>query len=177
MHIKVAHSQDTDSFLLALRWFIARRGQVKQIRSHNGTNFTSVETELSESINAWNKEKIRENILQRNIEWSFNPPLGPHYGGVWEHCIRTTRKILQALLREQIINNESLTTLLREVESIMNGRPVTTVSSDPWDQGPLTPNNLLLLRSESPIPPGLLRKEDLLSHRRWRQVQYLVDIF
>ena len=80
-------------------------------------------------------------MLQRNIEWSFNAPLGSHYGGVWERCIRTTRKILQALLREQIIDDERLTTLLREVESIMNGRPITKVSSDPWDQEPLTPNN------------------------------------
>ncbi|XP_068697094.1 uncharacterized protein [Montipora foliosa] len=134
VHIEVAHSLDTDSFLLALRRFIARRGQVKQIRSDNGTNFTSGEKELRDSINAWNKEKIRENMLQRNIEWSFNPPLGSHYGGVWERCIRTTRKILQALLREQIIDDESLTTLLSEVESIMNGRPITKVSSDPWDQ-------------------------------------------
>ena len=27
------------------------------------------------------------------------------------------------------------------------------------------------------MPPGLFRKEDLLTRRRWRQVQYLADIF
>jgi len=43
VHIEVAHSLDTDSFLLALRRFIPRRGQVKQIWSDNGTNFTSGE--------------------------------------------------------------------------------------------------------------------------------------
>mgnify|MGYP002260046751 FL=1 len=159
VHIEVAHSIDTDSFLLALRRLIARRGQVKQIRSDHGTNFTSSEKELRVSINAWNKEKICENMLQQNIEWSFNPPLGSHYGGVWEHCIRTTRKIVQALLWKQI-NDESLTTFLSEIESIMNDCPITKVSSDPWDQEPLTPNHLLLLRSESPMPPGLFCIED-----------------
>ncbi|XP_074624387.1 uncharacterized protein LOC141882335 [Acropora palmata] len=177
VHIEVAHSLDTDSFLLALRRFIARRGQVKEIRSDNGTNFSSGEKELRESINAWNQEKIHENLLQRNIKWSFNPPYGSHYGGVWERCIRTTRKILQALLREQTTDDEGLVTLLCEVESIMNGRPITTVSSDPQDQEPLMPNHLLLLRSESPMPPGLFRREDQLSRRRCRQVQYLADIF
>ena len=59
----------------------------------------------------------------------------------------------------------------------MNGRPFTTVSSDPQDHEPLTPNHLLLLRSESPMPPGLFRREDQLPRRRWRQVQYLADIF
>ena len=40
VHIEVAHSLDTDSFLLALRRFNARRGQVQEIRSDNGTNIT-----------------------------------------------------------------------------------------------------------------------------------------
>ena len=91
--------------------------------------------------------------------------------------IRTARKILQALLREQVTDDESLSTLMFEVEIIMNSRPITVVSSDPNDLEPLTPNHMLLLKSEVPLPPGLFRKEDLLSRRRWRQVQYLTDIF
>ena len=93
-------------------------------------------------------------------------PYCSHYGGVWERCIRTTRKILQALLREETTDDEGLVTLLCEMESIMNGRPFTTVSSDPQDQEPLTPNHLLLLRSESPMPPGLFRREDQLLEER-----------
>ena len=76
-----------------------------------------------------------------------------------------------ASVLEQITDDESLATLMREVESIM------TVSSDPNDMEPLTLNHLLLLKSEIISPPGLFRKEDLLSRRRWKQVQYLADIF
>ena len=96
---------------------------------------------------------------------------------VWERCIRTTRKILQVLLREHTTDDEGLVTLMCEVESIMNGRPIMTVSTVPQDLEPLMPNHLLLLRSESPMPPGLFKREDQLSRRRWRQVQYLADIF
>ena len=177
VHIEVAHSLETDSFLMALRRFIARRGQVKEIRSDNGTNFTGGERELRESINAWNHNKIHEALLQKGIKWNFNPPYGSHYGGVWERCIRTTRKVLRALLQTQTVDDEGLVTLLCEVESIINGRPITTVSGDPNDPEPLTPNHLLLLRSEPQIPPGLFQKEDSFSRRRWRQVQYLADIF
>ena len=46
VHIEILHSLDTDSFILALRQFLARRGQVKEIRSDTGTNFTSGEKEL-----------------------------------------------------------------------------------------------------------------------------------
>ena len=59
----------------------------------------------------------------------------------------------------------------------MNSRPITTVSSDPNDIEPLTPNHLLLLKSEVALPPGLFKKEDSLSRRQRRQVQYLGDLF
>ena len=64
-----------------------------------------------------------------------------------------------------------------EVESILNSRPITVVSNDPRDLEPLTPRHLLLLKSDSPMPPGVFQKEDLFSQRRWRQIQYLSDIF
>ena len=39
VHIEIAHSLETDSFIQSLRRFAARRGQVKEMRSDNGTNF------------------------------------------------------------------------------------------------------------------------------------------
>ena len=140
---------------MAQRRFVARRGQFQEIRSDNATNFTSGQRELREAINAWNKSKIHEALLQRNIKWMFNPQCGSHFGGVWKHCIRTTQKILQALLQTQTIDDESLTTLLYEVESIMNGCPLTTVFTDACNPEVLMHNHLLLLRSAPQIPPGL----------------------
>ena len=69
-----------------------------------------------------------------------------------------------ALTKEQILDDEGLATLLCEVESIVNGRPVTKVSDDPRDMEALTPNHLPLLRSGPSAPPGLFSKdENLLS--------------
>ncbi|XP_068671120.1 uncharacterized protein [Montipora foliosa] len=161
VHIEVAFSLDTDSFLLALQRFIARRGQVKEIDSDNGTNFTSGERELRDAISEWNQEKIHNSLLQKNIKWTFSLPYGSHFGGIWERCIRTIRKILQSLLREQITDDESLPTLMCEVESILNSRPILAISSDPCDLDALTPNHLLLLNSEAPLPPGLFQHKDL----------------
>ena len=41
----------------------------------------------------------------------------------------------------------------------------------------LTPNHLLLLQSETQLPPGLFSEEDSFSRCRWKQVQYLSNIF
>lgn len=59
VHIEVASSLDTDSCIHALRWFIARRGQVRLIRSDNGTNFVGTEREVREAVQALNNAKIQ----------------------------------------------------------------------------------------------------------------------
>ena len=177
VHLEVSYSLDTDSFILAPRRFIARRGQVKEIRSDNGTNFTGGEKELRLMIEGWNQAKIHDTLLQKGIKWVFNPPAASHHGGVWERLIRSKRKILGGLVNEQRLDDQSLLTLMCETEGIINGRPLTTVSDDPKDLEPLTPNHLLLLRQDTPLPPGLLVKSDMYSRRRWRQVQYLADVF
>ncbi|PFX24905.1 hypothetical protein AWC38_SpisGene10491 [Stylophora pistillata] len=120
VHLEIAHGLGTDSFLSALRRFIARRGQVRQIYSDNGSNLIGGEKELRDAISDWNQEKIHNSLLQKDIKWYFNPLYGSHFGGIWERCIRTVRKILQALLREQTTDDESLATLMCEVESVMN---------------------------------------------------------
>jgi hypothetical protein len=177
VHIEIIHSLDTDSFINSMRRFMSRRGIPKEIRSDNGGNFVKGERELREAIGEWNQQKIHETLLQRNVKWVFNPPAGSHHGGVWERCIRSARKVMQSLIKEQTLHDEGLVTLMCEVEAILNGRPLTKVSDDPNDMEALTPNHLLLLQPGNNLPPGVFRKEDSLLHKRWRQVQYLANVF
>ena len=177
IHIEVTHSLDTDSVLHALSRFMARRGKPSTIRSDNAGCFVKAEKEIRSCIAEWNQDKLHEQLLQKDIQWIFNPPLGSHHGGVWERCIRTARKILSNLLQQQIVDDESLVTLMCEVEGIMNGRPITKVSGDPHDSEALTPNHLLLLRDGSSMPFATFKQHDLYYHRRWRQIQYLTDQF
>ena len=66
--------------------------------------------------------------------------------------IRFVRKILVALLKEQLVSNETLSTLLCELERILNDKPLTPLSDQTDDSEPLTPSKLLLLRSNSCLP-------------------------
>ena len=84
VHIEVAHSLDTESFINALRRFIARRGQPEEMHSDNGGNFIKGEKALQQAVNAWNQQQVHKFLLQHNIKWTFNPPTGSHHGGVWE---------------------------------------------------------------------------------------------
>ena len=180
VHIEVAHSLDTDSFLHALRRFIARRGQVREIRSDNGTNFVGARRELREAINEMDQKEVTEKLRQQNIDWKFNPPAASHMGGVWERQIRTARRILDTLLREHgsRLDDESLQTLMCEVESIINSRPLTVISSDVRDPYPLSPNQILTMKTGIVLPPpGKFQRNDVYMRRRWRRVQYLCNLF
>lgn len=100
--------------------------------------------------------KIANTLVQRGIKWLFNPPSGPHHGGVWEHLIHSIRKILSVTLGDQRLDDEGLQT-----EAILNSRPITTPSNDPNDLEALTPNHLLLLKPQPSLPPGLFHDRDL----------------
>ena len=177
VHIEIAHSLDTDSFINALRRFIARRGRPQQIFSDNGTNFVGAAKVLSESLQNLNNSKVQHYCTQTNIEWHFNPPTASHMGGAWERMIRSVRKILQAILGKQTLNDEGCLTFMAEVEAIINSRPLVPVSYSDISQEPLTPNHLLLLRGNPNLPPGLFSKDDCYSKRRWAQIQFLANQF
>jgi len=177
IHLEILSSMDTDSFIQALRRFLARRGLVKEICCDNGTNFVGASNELQVCLKKWNSAATHEFLLQKGIVWKFNTPSASHQGGVWERCIRSVRKLLIALTKEQNVNDEGLHTLFCEVESILNGRPLTASSSDPRDLEPITPNHLLLMKSENVVPPDVFVKTDNYCRRRWRQIQYMADVF
>ncbi len=177
VHLEVAYSLDTDSCINALRRFICRRGQVCHLRSDNGTNFTSAEKELKRALEELNHNKITKFLAHKGIKWSFNPPSASHHGGAWERLIRMVRKVLSSVLTQQTLDDEGLHTVLCEVEAILNNRPITKMSEDPNDLEPLTPNHLLTMKRKPVYPPGLFEKSDQYVKRRWKQVQYLSDLF
>ena len=117
-------------------------------------------------------------MTQKGITWKFQLPAASHFG-VSQREIRTIRNVLDGLLNERRIklNDERLSTFFCEVENILNNRPLTELSDDPNDFEPLTLNHLLLRREGVTYPPGLFSADDLFCNRRWKQVQYLSDLF
>ncbi|KAL7874304.1 hypothetical protein SRHO_G00052740 [Serrasalmus rhombeus] len=156
---------------------VRQRGQVKEMRSDNGTNFVGADHELKKAIKEWNAAQIENSLLQRDIKWLFNPPSGSHHGGVWERIIRSIRKIMNATLKEQSLDEEGLQTFFCECEAILNSRPITTPSNDINDLEALTPQHLLLLKTNPNLPAGVFDEDDTYARKRWRQVQYMSDLF
>ena len=80
--------------------------------------------------------------------------------GIWE-------RMISALIRDQILEDDSLANFMCSAEAIVNNRLLTTFSIDHKDPEPLTPNHLLVLRARPTFPPGkfvkLVLQEELAS--------------
>ena len=94
-------------------------------------------------------------------------------GGAWKRMIRSVRRILSITFKDQVLTDDTLLTLMNEIESIINSRPLVPVTFNPMDNEPLTPNHLLLLRNTVTLPPSVFDKRDCYARRRWAQIQFL----
>jgi transposase InsO family protein len=160
---------------MALRRFIADRGHPTTIYSDNGTNLVAGEKELREGIVNLNSKLVTEEMIDRGINWKFSPPSGPHFGGSWERLVGSSKKSLRAVLEERSVNDEVLLTVLKEVASLLNTRPLTHVSSDPSEPEPLTPNHFILGCHHPHYPPDVEEAFCGLTRRRYRQSQFIVN--
>ena len=185
IHLETTTNMDTDSFILALRRFLGRRGPVRHIRSDNGGNFLGADNEMVAAMKRIDHQKVKGFLMKNScdwewVEWERNPPTASHMGGVWERQIRTIRSVLRSLLMEHAarLNDESLRTLLIEVVAIVNSRPLCTDLISDESIEPLTPNHLLTMKTKAVLPPpGIFQRADVYCRKRWRAVQYLANEF
>ena len=177
VHIEIAHELTTDSFIQAFTRFVSRRGPPIEVHSDNGTNFKGAEAEIKIALEKWNPDRIDNHLRKRGVKWNFNPPHASHAGGVWERMTRSIRRILRTLLGCQLVDDETLLTLKAEVEKISNDRPLTSPTSDLNDPEPLSPSKLILLRANVCYPTGESDAIHIYWSKRWKQAQYLADIF
>ena len=175
MHIEVCHGLSTDSCLLAIQRFIARRGVPSSFESDNGTNFVGAARELREFASLLkNDTSFHSNLAERSCHWKFNPPAS-HFGGARERLVRGCKKAMFAVLSSRRLTEETRSTTMCLVEQILNARPLTAISSNPQDLEALTPNHFLLNRSTVFLPVGLTLPSDFSHRRVFKQARSHVD--
>jgi hypothetical protein len=155
VHIELVESMDASSFLNALRRFMAIRGHVKQIHSDCGTNFIGANNELEDALNEMDKKSVESYLNSRGCKWVFNSSHASHTGGVWEHMIGISRRILHSMfanLHSTRLTHKVLSMLMAEVTAIVNNRPLTAISNDPSAPELLTPSTLLTQKT-LPLQP------------------------
>ncbi|CAG9120009.1 unnamed protein product [Plutella xylostella] len=190
LHIEVATDLSTAGFLAALKRFLSRRGPVKVMHSDRGTNFVGANSYLRDLYKFLNSDEfscsLKQELTENRIEWKFNCPASPHFGGCWESMVKVVKNHLFKVIGQQLLSYEELVTVLAQIESLLNSRPLTVLSADPAEPAALTPSHFLHTAPLLSLPAAevhddnlsLLHRHSLLDKlvqsfwRRWR-VEYL----
>ena len=169
VHLETVDSMSADTFLAALHRFTARRGMPTNIYSDNTKQFIRAEKELQQLHQIASSDKVIDETAQHNINWHYNPPLSPHFGGMWERLVKSVKIPLKKVLKTALVTEMELYTLLCQIEQIINSRPLTAIRDDVGIVA-LTPAMILIGRNyqnypEAPPP----RDNEIIKRWRYRQ--------
>lgn len=169
VHLEILYSMDTASFLLALSRFVSFYAKPKRIICDNGLNFVRGNKELTQIWDMLHDDEVINN--EHKIQFVFSPADAPHFNGLIERMVGEAKKNLAALLPKENLSDEDLITAFREVQRLLNNRPLEmSASLDPRDPEPLTPAHFLAGGKihEDLVPPGIfLEGRDTLGKRYW----------
>lgn len=156
VHLETVSSLSTEAFLATLDLFLSRRGLPQDIYSDCGRNFVGAARYLSDVHTFLMRQSANTPVLDaialRNINWHFNPPSGPHFGGLWEAGVKSVKDLLKRTIRDQKLTFEEYSTLFAKIAAILNYKPLCAISADPTDSKALAPDHFLVGSSLVSVP-------------------------
>ncbi|XP_063890370.1 uncharacterized protein LOC126056266 [Helicoverpa armigera] len=136
-----------------------------------------------------NHNNITEILANDNIKFNFIPPYTPHFGGLWEAGVKSCKYHIRRVIGNANLTYEEFSTILAQIEAVLNSRPMHPLSADPTDLLPLSPSLFLIGRPlTAPATPDLTatashrlsrydRVEQMRQHfwRRW-STEYISEL-
>ncbi|XP_060846778.1 uncharacterized protein LOC132926439 [Rhopalosiphum padi] len=175
VHLGLVTDLTTDAFLAAFDRFVARRGMPAAVYSDCRTNFVGASKKLFELVN---DPKNREQFSSAAAcSWHFNPPSAPHFGGLWEAAVRSTKLLLMRVVGNQVLSYEEFTTVLCRIESVLNSRPLTPSSNDPNDLDCLSPGHFIIGRPLCAVPEPEISTGSVNLKNRWKLLHQVFQAF
>lgn len=114
--------------------FIGRSGVSSRIYCDNATNFIGAERKLSGLHNYFhsetNKAAITDYASTKLIHLSLIPPRSLHFGGLWEAAVKLAKGHLFRTIPNAHLTFKELSTVLVEIENIINSPTIGPVSTN-----------------------------------------------
>lgn len=181
LHLDVASDLSSEAFISCLKRFVARRGIPSNIFSDNATNFVGANRKLNELYKIVTSQThnllIADFLSDKGISWHFIPPSAPHFGGIWESGVRSVKTLLKRTIGDSHLTFEELTTLIIEIEGVLNSRPLVPSSDDINSIDALTPAHFLIGQPISCLPEPSMNDCKISLLTRWRLVQKIAQDF
>ena len=128
VHLDLVPDPTCLAFVRSLKRFIGRRGISKLYISDNAGCFIGPE------LNTF--------LQQIHADWKFILQASPWWGGFWERLVQSVKRCLRKTLGKSKLNYEELYTVIVEIESVLNSRPLCYIYDDEIDDV-ITPSHLM----------------------------------
>lgn len=179
IHLEIVGDLTSNGFIAAYRRFISRRGKCSDLYSDCGTNFVGANrilTSMQHKAISENRE-LAKKLASEGTTWHFIPPSSPHFGGLWEAGVKSTKTHLKKAAGHKLLTFEEMATLLSQIEACLNSRPLCPVSNSIDDISILTPGHFLIGEALISVPESSLLdlNPNRLSH--WQQIQQQLQQF
>lgn len=180
LHLEIVSDLTSQAFLAAYRRFVNRRGHCQRMYSDRGTNFVGAQKILKEEVykaeKTWRTE-LTSDFHIMGTEWLFNPAAAPHFGGLWEAGVKSVKTHLVKSVGNKALTFEELTTIVVQIEGILNSRPLCPLKNDPNDFVALTPGHFLIGEPIIAPPEPVLNNEPKNLLDRWKHLQTVRQSF
>ncbi|XP_036320401.1 uncharacterized protein LOC118734827 [Rhagoletis pomonella] len=126
---------------------------------------------------------ILQEIWLLKLDWDESLPQNlhlaraPHFGGLWEAAVKSAKEHLYRTLMNTRLTYEELTTVLIEIEAILNSRPIAPISSDPSNFEALSPGHLLIGCSLKSLPEQPSIGVEINQIEQWRRITVIKERF
>jgi hypothetical protein len=167
VHLEVINDLSAEEFIMCLRRFIARRGKPNEIISDNALQFKLAKSVIDVMWNsAVSDSEAKSYLANHNIKWTFITQLAPWMGGFYERLIAIVKNSLRKSIGKLCLTLCQLQTILTEIESVLNSRPLTYVGTDFQDGEVLSPSKFLMMKGDGFLDVSDPVKKDNLSYIR-----------
>ena len=153
VHLDLVSDKSTPTFICTFKRFSSRIGLPSLMLSDNGKMFVAAAKVVTKVVTS---PKVQEYFEGIGIQWKFNVPRAPWWGGVFERLVRSTKQCLRKVLGQAKFSHDELLTALIEIEMVLNFRPLTYISENDLDEA-LTPSHLLIGRRLMNLPDHVLQ--------------------
>jgi hypothetical protein len=177
VHLEIVSDLTSESFIAALKRFVARRGKCAKLYSDNATNFVGANREIKKFQELVKRpdEKLASYLSVEGIDWKFIPPRSPNFGGLWEAAIKSFKYHYKRIVGNANLTYEELLTITVQIEGVLNSRPLSPLSDNEENFEVLTPAHFLINRSiNSIIEPDLTQRRDN-QLKRWQRITKIVQ--
>ena len=120
---------------------------------------------------------ISDYLLSLRIDLKFSHERAPHFSGLWEAAVKSAKFHLRRVVGSQKLDFEEFSTVVAQIESCLNSRPLLQLNSHSDDGiSVLTPGHFLIGRPLWAYPETTITTP-LYLLRRWNLCQSMVQHF